>query len=180
MKILKGRNCSMPSMQQRKVKPLKGVVYLPKSENIVAVKLASSLYKLSLQTRETQDLLKDWKDGIIVPVFKKGRRKDCGNYRGISLLSIAEKILTRILLNRLNEHIVPISCLRLDVVFAVHGRGTVDMIDPLFCDSYKRSVKSIICCCMPFLLTSLRLFIQCSESIDVLLNLSIWRGHCTT
>ena len=171
----------MPSMQQRKGKPLEGVVYLPKSENIVAVKLASSRYKLSLPTRETQDLPKDWKDGIIVPVFKKGRRKDCGNYRGISLLSIyiAEKILTGTLLNRLNEHIVPTSCLRLDVVFAVHGRGTVDMIDPLFCDSYKRSVKSIICRCMPFLLTSLRLLIQCSERIDVLLNLSIWRGHCT-
>ena len=61
MKILKGRNCSMPSMQQRKVKPLEGVVYLPKSGNIVAVKLASSLYKLSLQTRETQDIPKDWK-----------------------------------------------------------------------------------------------------------------------
>ena len=97
----------MPSMQEGKVKPLEGVVYLPKSGNIVAMKLASSLYKLSLQTRETQDLPKDWKDGIIVPVFKKGRRKDCGNYRGISLLSIAEKILARILLNRLNEHIIP-------------------------------------------------------------------------
>ena len=89
MKMLKGRNC------------LEGLVYLPKSENIVAVKLASSLYKLSLQTscRETEEIPKDWKDGIIVPVFKKGRRKDCGNYRGISLLSIAEKILARILLN---------------------------------------------------------------------------------
>ena len=170
----------MASIQERKVKPLEGVVYLTKSGNIVAVKIASSLYKLSLQIWETEEIPKDWKDAIIVPVFKKGRRKDCGNYRGISLLSIAEKILTRILLNRLNEHIVPISCLRLDVVFAVHGRGTVDMIDPLFCDSYKRSVKSIICRCMPFLSTSLRLLIQCSESIDALLNLSIWRGHCTT
>ena len=119
-------------MQETKVKLLEGVVYLPKSGNIVAVKIASSLYKLSLQIWETEEIPKDWKDGIIVPVFKKGRRKDCGNYRGVSLLSIAEKILTRILLNRLNEHIVPISCLRLDVVFAVHGRGTVDMIDPLF------------------------------------------------
>ena len=119
-------------MQETKVKPLEGVVYLPKSGNIVAVKIASSLYKLSLQIWETEEIPKDWKDGITVPVFKKGRRKDCGNYRGVSLLSIAEKILTRILLNRLNEHIVPISCLRLDVVFAVHGRGTVDMIDPLF------------------------------------------------
>ena len=128
----------MPSMQQRKVKPLEGVVYLPKSENIVAVKLASSLYKLSLQTRETQDLPKDWKDGIIVPVFKKGRREDSGNYRGISLLSIAEKILTRILLNRLNEHIVPriMSETRCGIRT---GRGTLDMIDPLFA-TVKREV----------------------------------------
>ena len=131
MKILKGRNCSMPSMQQRKVKPLERVVYLPKSGNIVAVKLASSLYKLSLQTRETQDIPKDWKDGIIVPVFKKGRRKDCGNYRGISLLSIAEKILTRILLNRLNERIVPYIMSETRCGIRT-GRGTVDMIDPLF------------------------------------------------
>ena len=97
----------MASIQERKVKPLEGVVYLTKSGNIVAVKIASSLYKLSLQIWETEDIPKDWKDAIIVPVFKKGRRKDCGNYRGISLLSIAEKILARILLNRLNEHIIP-------------------------------------------------------------------------
>ena len=83
-------------MQERKVKPLEGVIYLPKSGNIVAV-----------QIWETEEIPKDWKDAIIVPVFKKGRRKDCGNYRGISLLSIAEKILARILLNRLNEHIIP-------------------------------------------------------------------------
>ena len=131
MKMLKGRNCSMPSMQQRKVKPLEGVVYLPKSGNIVAVKLASSLYRLSLQIRETQDIPKDWKDGIFVPVFKKGRRKDSGNYRGISLLSTAEEILARILLNRLNERIVPhiVPETRCGIR---SGRGTVDMIDPLF------------------------------------------------
>ena len=122
----------MPSLQERKVKPLEGVVYQPKSGNIVAVKIACSLYKLSLQIWETEEIPKEWKDAIIVPFFKKGRRKDCENYRGISLLSIAEKILARILVNRLNEHIFPISCLRLDVVFAVHGRGTVDMVDPLF------------------------------------------------
>ena len=44
----------MPSMQQRNVKPLEGVVYLPKSGNIVAVKIACSLYKLSLQIWETE------------------------------------------------------------------------------------------------------------------------------
>ena len=57
------------------------------------VKLASSLYKLSLQIWENEEIPKDWKDAIIVPVFKNGRRKDCGNYRRISLLSIAERSL---------------------------------------------------------------------------------------
>ena len=34
-------------------------------------------------------------------IFKKGSRTECGNYRGISLLSVAGKILAKILLNRL-------------------------------------------------------------------------------
>ena len=90
-------------MQQRKVKPLEGVVYLPKSENIVAVKLASSLYKLSLQIRERWHYRASLQEG------KKKGLWELSRY--FSLLSIAKKILTRILLNRLNEHIVPISCL---------------------------------------------------------------------
>ena len=57
--------------------------------------------------------------------------KDCGNYRRVSLLSIAEKIFACILLNRLKEHIVPhiVPETRCGIR---SGRGTVDMIDPLF------------------------------------------------
>ena len=48
-----------------------------------------------------------WKDASIITIYKKGDRTDCGNYRGISLLSIAVKIFARILLNRISTHITP-------------------------------------------------------------------------
>ena len=44
----------------------------------------------------------DFRDATVVPLFKnKSSRADCGNYRGISLLSIAGKILARVILNRM-------------------------------------------------------------------------------
>ena len=47
----------------------------------------------------------DFKDATVVHLYKrKGNRQACDNHRGISLLCIAGKVLARILLNRLNEH----------------------------------------------------------------------------
>ena len=69
----------------------------------------------------------DWKDASIVPLFKKGSRVDCGNYRGISLLSIASKILARILLNRLNCRITPQALPETQCGFR-SGRSAMDMI----------------------------------------------------
>ena len=44
------------------------------------------------------------KDAEIVNIFKRqGEKIECGNNLGISLLSIAEKILARIMLNRLTK-----------------------------------------------------------------------------
>ena len=68
----------------------------------------------------------DLRDALIVTIFKRGDKTVCENYRGISLLSIAGKILARILSQRLShaaEDILPES----QCGFRP-GRGTVDMI----------------------------------------------------
>ena len=46
----------------------------------------------------------EFKDATIIHFKRKGNPQVCDNHQGISLLSIAGKILTRVLLNRLNEH----------------------------------------------------------------------------
>ena len=45
-----------------------------------------------------------WKDAIIMVLDKKKDRAECGNYRGISLVAHAGKILLKIIARRLSEY----------------------------------------------------------------------------
>ena len=49
----------------------------------------------------------DWNKSIYVPIYKKGDRKECGNYRTIALISHASKILLRILQKILETFLIP-------------------------------------------------------------------------
>ena len=69
--------------------------------------LFSRLHQLITNAGEVGSVLQAWKDASIVTIYKKGDRTDCGNYGRISFLSIAGKIFTRILLNRLSTNITP-------------------------------------------------------------------------
>jgi hypothetical protein len=46
----------------------------------------------------------EWEEWIIVPIYKEGDKTYCINYRRISLLLTAYKILSNILLSRLTPH----------------------------------------------------------------------------
>jgi sorting nexin-29 len=49
----------------------------------------------------------EWSEGILCPIYKKGDRKQCNSYRGISLLNITYKIFAILLYNRLSKIIEP-------------------------------------------------------------------------
>ena len=51
-----------------------------------------------------EDFPEEWKESIIVLIYKKGNKTDFSNYRGISLLSTMYKFLSNILLTRLTPY----------------------------------------------------------------------------
>ena len=69
----------------------------------------------------------DWVDAILISLFKSGLRDQCGNYRGIALVSVVGKVLARILLERLLEHIAPMVITESQCGFR-SNRGTTDMV----------------------------------------------------
>ena len=47
----------------------------------------------------------DWKKSVYVPIYKKGDKQECGNYRTIALVSHASKVLLWIIQRRLDVFI---------------------------------------------------------------------------
>ena len=87
----------------------------------------TDLHRWIIKVWEEGHVPQAWKDANIVTIYKKGDRTECGNYRGISLLSAAGKIFARILLNRLSSHITPEVVPETQYGFG-SNRSTVDMI----------------------------------------------------
>ena len=71
----------------------------------------------------------EFKEASNIHLFKrKGNPQLCDNLRGISLLSIAGKVLARVLLNRLNEHLEQAGLLPESQCGFRKERGAIDMI----------------------------------------------------
>ena len=67
-----------------------------------------------------------WHTGVVVPIFKKGDRRVCSNYRGITLLSLPGKVYSRVLERRLRLIVEP--QLQKEQCGFRPGRGTVDQL----------------------------------------------------
>ena len=49
----------------------------------------------------SEQILEEWTEGIICPIYKKGDRRVCSNYRPITLLNVVYKRFAILLRNRL-------------------------------------------------------------------------------
>jgi hypothetical protein len=66
--------------------------------------IRSGIHKLIIFIWNKEELPEEWKESISVPIYKKGDKRDCNNYRGTSLLSTTYKILSTVLLSRLSPY----------------------------------------------------------------------------
>ena len=91
--------------------------------------LVEKLTELFKSMWEQESVPQEFKDAPIIHLYKKkGNRQSCDNHRGISLLSIAGKILARIILNRLICHLDQEELLPESQCGFRRDRGTTDMI----------------------------------------------------
>jgi len=88
--------------------------------------LLNQLHKLINIIWEQEEIPESWRVSVLCPVFKKGDTMECENYRGISLLNTTYKILSNILLIRINQYIKEIIG-EYQAGFMI-GRSTVDQI----------------------------------------------------
>ena len=108
----------------------------------------------------------DWRDALMVVLYKgKGRKDDCENYRGISLLSVVGKVLCRILLDRLLTHIADDILSESRFGFR-SGRSTIDMIF---------TAKQLQEKCLEQQVGLYQVFIDLSKAFDTLNRGVLWK-----
>ena len=59
------------------------------------------LHSICQQIWKTQQWPQDWKRSVFIPIPKKGNAKECSNYCAIALISLASKVMLKILQARL-------------------------------------------------------------------------------
>jgi len=63
--------------------------------------MTQRIQELILNIWRSEKMLNEWNKSVICPIYKKGEKSECSNYRGITLLNTTYKILATAINNRL-------------------------------------------------------------------------------
>ncbi|XP_062710555.1 uncharacterized protein LOC134288750 [Aedes albopictus] len=118
-------------------------------------RLATCLHRLIVRIWETEQLPEEWKEGVICPIHKKGDHLECENFRAITILNAAYKVLSQIIFRRLspktNEFVGSYQAGFID------GRSTTDQIF---------TVRQILQKCREYQVPTHHLFIDFKAAYD--------------
>ena len=123
------------------------------------------LLKQVIQRVWESEVPQDWRDAILVSLYKKGSKSDCSKFRSISLLSIVGKLFSRIILNRFVRTIVDGILPESQCGFRT-SRGTVDMIF---------SARQLQEKCKEQNLPLCQCFIDWSKAFDTVNRSTLWK-----
>ena len=87
------------------------------------VELVEPFRELFAKSLDEGALPQCWKEGIVTPVFKKGKKHIPGNYRPVSLISVACKMMEQLVRNEVMEHMLTNNLLSSLQHVCVHGRS---------------------------------------------------------
>ena len=96
-----------PDILERKVKSALGSIPMNKASGgdgipvelfqILQDDAVKVLHSICRQIWKTQQWLQDWKGSVFIPIPKKGKTKECFNYHTIGLISLAIKVMLKLL-----------------------------------------------------------------------------------
>lgn len=70
----------------------------------------------------------EWKEGVVVPIVKKGKGEKVGEYKGVTVMSTLYKIYAGLLANRLKEEVEKKGMIPPNQTGFRRGMGTIDNI----------------------------------------------------
>jgi sorting nexin-29 len=91
--------------------------------------MENRIYELIVQIWNEERIPLSWVEALICPIHKKGDVQNCENFRGISLVNFAYKVLSVVLCGRLKPHTNQITG-QYQCVFR-EGVSTIDQIQAL-------------------------------------------------
>jgi hypothetical protein len=84
------------------------------------------MHTLCNKILEEEIFPEDWEKAVIVPIHKKNDKRECSNYRGISLLSVPGKVFNKMIQQRLKQYVNNV--VSEEQAGFRQGRGTIDQI----------------------------------------------------
>lgn len=126
--------------------------------------LLSVLHDLITMIWRKEQLPSEWKIGIICPLYKKGDKLECANYRGITLLNTAYKVFANILHQRLQTYAEEIIG-----EYQAGFRGDRATTDQIF------AIRQILEKCREFNITTHHLFVDFKAAYDSITRSALWR-----